>query len=461
MDFKDLVYKRRSNRTLSGGDIPMADVRLILEAGLRAPNACNYQSWHLYCITNKAKVSALIPEICTQEWIKNASIAVVITEDNTRLAERWGKEKADLFVAEDAGACAENMLLMAAELGYAGVFVGAFDEEKCKSCGKCEKACPYHAIVYIPVPCEEACPVGAISKDEYGVEHIDESKCIYCGKCMNACPFGAIFEISQVFDVLQAIRRGEEVVAMVAPSILSQYNAPTEQVYGAIKAIGFKDVIEVARGAEVTTEREAHEFAEKLAEGQPFMTTSCCPSYMEMARKHAPDLQKYISSTYSPMVYTADIAREKYPNAKFVFVGPCIAKRKEARRDDLEGKVHFVLTFEEIHAMLKGMNIELGNEHIHAVDCTSCRAAHGFAENGGVTGAVKQFVGDSLDFTSLQIAGLNKKSVALLKAYGKTGKAPAQFIEVMACEGGCISGPSVHTAYGDGKKTFDAELKKR
>ena len=180
-----------------------------------------------------------------------------------------------------------------------------------------------------------------------------------------------------------------------------------------------------------------------------------------MARKHAPDLQKYISSTYSPMVYTADIAREKYPNAKFVFVGPCIAKRKEARREDLEGKVNFVLTFEEIHAMLKGMNIELGKEHIHAVDCTSCRAAHGFAENGGVTGAVKQFVGDSLDFTSIQIAGLNKKSVALLKAYGKTGKAPAQFIEVMACEGGCISGPSVHTAYGDGKKTFDAELKKR
>ena len=111
--------------------------------------------------------------------------------------------------------------------------------------------------------------------------------------------------------------------------------------------------------------------------------------------------------------------------------------------------------------MLKGMDIQLGKEHVHAVDCSSCRAAHGFAETGGVTGAVKQFVGDSLDFTSIQIAGLNKKSVALLKAYGKTGKAPAQFIEVMACEGGCISGPSVHTAYGDGKKTFDAELKKR
>ena len=338
---------------------------------------------------------------------------------------------------------------------------GRINHKICISCGKCFAACPYHAVVYIPVPCEESCPVGAISKDEYGVEHIDETKCIYCGKCMNSCPFGAIFEISQVFDVLQSIRRGEQVVAMVAPSILSQYEAPTDQVYGAIKAIGFTDVIEVARGAEVTTEKETHEFAEKMAEGQPFMTTSCCPSYMEMARKHAPELQKYISSTYSPMIYTSDLAREKYPNAKLVFVGPCIAKRKEARREGLEGKVDFVLTYEEIHAMFEGMGIEMSENLRHDIGQASCRSAHGFAENGGVTAAVQELVAGKIDFTTLQIAGLNKKNVGLLKAYGKTGKAPAQFIEVMACDGGCISGPSVHTAYDTGRKTFINELQKR
>ncbi len=188
--------------------------------------------------------------------------------------------------------CPKNAIEFDSETSQARI-----DHDRCVSCGLCFNNCPYHAIVYIPVPCEEACPVQAITKDERGVEHIDESKCIYCGKCLNSCPFGAIFEISEVFDVLESIRRGEEVVAIVAPSILSQYNAPVEQVYGAVKAIGFSDVIEVAQGAMDTIRNESAELHEKLEEGQPFMTTSCCPSYEEMDEKHAPELKNYISGT--------------------------------------------------------------------------------------------------------------------------------------------------------------------
>lgn len=335
---------------------------------------------------------------------------------------------------------------------------GRINYSVCISCGKCYENCPYHAIVYVPVPCEESCPVGAITKDEFGVEHIDESKCIYCGKCLNSCPFGAIFEISQVFDVLQSIRRGEQVVAMVAPAILSQYNVPAEQVYGAISSVGFTDVVEVAQGAMITTEKESAELKEKLDEGQPFMTTSCCPSYMEMAEKHAPELKKYISSTRSPMYYTAQLARAKYPDAKLVFVGPCIAKRKEARRDDL---VNYVMTFEEMHAVFQGMGIEMEEAQVHNPEVAAIRTAHGFGQAGGVTAAVKAHVGGAFDFTNLQVSNLTKKNVALLRAFGKTGKSPAQFIEVMACEGGCISGPSLHTAYDTGRKTFNNELMKR
>ena len=191
------------------------------------------------------------------------------------------------------------------------------DHDACISCGKCHQNCPYHAIVYIPIPCEEVCPVKAISKDEYGVEHIDESKCIYCGKCVNACPFGAIFEISQVFDILQRLRNKEPMVAIVAPSILAQFAAPVEKVYGAIKSLGFLEVVEVAQGAMETTRHEAEELKEKLAEGQPFMTTSCCPSYIQLAEKHIPDLKKYISTTGSPMYYTApDCEKRNIPDAK-------------------------------------------------------------------------------------------------------------------------------------------------
>ena len=183
------------------------------------------------------------------------------------------------------------------------------DHDACISCGKCHQSCPYHAIVFIPVPCEEACPVKAISKDENGIEHIDESKCIYCGKCLNACPFGAIFEISQAFDVLEGIRSGEKMIAIPAPSILGQFNTSIEAVYGALRQMGFADVVEVAQGAMDAVSHEAAELKEKLEEGQPFMTTSCCPSYIELVNKHIPGMKPYVSSTGSPKYYAARIAK--------------------------------------------------------------------------------------------------------------------------------------------------------
>lgn len=333
------------------------------------------------------------------------------------------------------------------------------DHEACISCGICHKSCPYHAIVYIPVPCEETCPVKAISKDENGIEHIDESKCIYCGKCINACPFGAIFEISQTFDVLENIRKGEKVVAIVAPSILGQFKTTIEQVYGAFHEMGFADVIEVAQGAMDTTSNEAQELLEKLEEGQPFMTTSCCPSYVELVDKHIPDLKKYVSHTGSPMYYTARIAKEKHPDAKIVFVGPCVAKRKEMRKDEC---VDYMLTFEEVGSILDGMDISLEQSSPFSVLYTSVREAHGFAQAGGVMGAVKAYLKEDADkINAIQISDINKKNIALLRACAKTGKAAGQFIEVMACEGGCITGPCTHNDTMAGRRQLAQELIKR
>lgn len=342
---------------------------------------------------------------------------------------------------------------------FKGDSKASIDHDTCISCGICQKSCPYHAIIYMPVPCEEACPVKAISKDEHGVEHIDESKCIYCGKCINACPFGAIFEVSQAFDVLQRIRKGNEVVAIIAPSILGQFKTDIKNVYGAFKTMGFSDVIEVAQGAMDTVSNEAAELIEKLEEGQPFMTTSCCPSYVELVEKHLPDMKKYVSSTGSPMYYASRIAKQKHPDATIVFVGPCVAKRKEVRRDEC---VDFILTFEEIGSIMDGLDIQMERVEPFSVLYTSVREAHGFAQAGGVAGAVKAYLKEEADKLSiLQVSDVTKKNIALLRACAKTGKAAGNFIEVMACEGGCITGPSTHNDIVSGRRQLAQELIKR
>lgn len=331
------------------------------------------------------------------------------------------------------------------------------NHSKCISCGICQKACPYHAIVYIPVPCEEACPVKAITRDENGFQHIDESKCIYCGKCMNSCPFGAIFEISQTFDVLENIRRGKEVIAIVAPSILAQFEADKEKVYGAFKAVGFSDCIEVAKGAMDTVEHEGAELLERLGEGQPFMTTSCCPSYIQLVEKHLPNLKKYVSETPSPMVFSARRVRKSNPDAVIVFVGPCIAKRKEARRID---EVDYVMTFEEIASIFAAYDIDFAQVESLYQKEESVRQAHEFGMAGGVAGAVKDYLKlDTERYKIMQVSNLDKKNIALLGGYARTGKSPAHFIEVMSCEGGCITGPSSHNITMP-KRKFEKEIAK-
>lgn len=355
-------------------------------------------------------------------------------------------------------ACPKKCISFNSKTGQAQI-----DHDICISCGRCHDSCPYRSIVYIPVPCEESCPVKAISKDEYGIEHIDESKCIYCGSCINACPFGAIFEISQVFDVLKEIKAGEKVIAIVAPAILAQYDADHQQVYGAIKSLGFYDVIEVAQGAMDTVSHEGHELVEKLRGGQNFMTTSCCPAFYEAIDKHIPKLHNFVSDSKSPMYYTAERARAKYPDGKIVFIGPCVAKRKEVRRPGQE--VDYVMTFEELASIFAGLEVDLKATERYVPEVTSVREAHGFAQNGGVMHAVQSYLRTDKEMAPLvdqisteMICNLDKKALAKLKGYAAKGKAGAQFVEVMCCPGGCVNGPSAHNDIAAGKKQLNREM---
>ncbi len=314
------------------------------------------------------------------------------------------------------------------------------DQSKCIKCGKCIAACPYHAIVKTTVPCEEVCPVGAIRKNEQGVAEIDFKRCIFCGKCFNACPFGAVMERSQLLGVLAAMKRGEKLVAMVAPAADRQFPGTIEQLLTACSKAGFSDVIEVALGAERTTEHETAEFVERMEKDpQTFMTTSCCPAYVNLIAKHLPDLVEHVSLTPSPMVYAREIVKERDPSAKTVFVGPCVAKRSEARRKDVD----YVLSFEELGAIFAGRKVDVLSCEPWPVARPASATARNFARSCGVTEAVLAEATAKIPGFKLnarQINGIDRKSCAMLKLYA-SGKLPANFLEVMACAGGCVNGP--------------------
>lgn len=312
------------------------------------------------------------------------------------------------------------------------------DHDLCVNCGKCYEVCPYHSVVKIPVPCEEACPVGAITKDEKGKEHIDTEKCISCGKCLASCPFGAIVERSQMIDVMKEIKEnGKKVVAMLAPAISGQFPGSLNSLVGALKQFGFSDVIEVAVGADITTQKEAAEFIERMEEGKPFMTTSCCPAYFRAAQVHIPEIQPYVSSTKTPMYYTAELVKQEMPDCVAVFVGPCLAKRAEAEWDK---DVDYVLTFEELGAMLAAAGINVDECAEQPFTKISHAQGRKFPVTGGVAGAVASLVGDKFAIKPETIDGLTKDNIKLLKRYAAKG-CENNMLEVMCCEGGCVSGP--------------------
>ncbi len=327
------------------------------------------------------------------------------------------------------------------------------DSHKCISCGICKQACPYHAIIYIPVPCEEACPVGAIKKNEFGVERIDNDKCIYCGKCINACPFGSVFEISHSIDILSNLTKQTEMTALIAPSLYGQFNCNPGQIISALKKIGFTHIVEVAEGASLTAKYEAEELRKRFESGCSLMTTSCCPSYVETVNKHIFSMKKMVSHTPSPMHFAGELARERFPQSKNVFIGPCVAKRKEGIDSEF---IDFVMTFEELDAIFIGFEIDLTKKAIDNYKQESPVESVNFAVTGGVTNAVKK-AGKDLFIKEIIINGIDKKSIGLLKTYSR-GNAPGNFVEVMACNGGCINGPCTVSDGKTNKKNFDLSL---
>ena len=215
------------------------------------------------------------------------------------------------------------------------------DQSKCIKCGKCFNQCPYRAISYIERPCAAACGMNAIETDDRGRAKINYDKCVSCGQCIVNCPFGAIADKSQIFQLIHAMRKGEQVIACVAPAIIGQFgpDATVEKMKRAMEIVGFDRVVEVAIGADLCTVEEAQDFLEEVPAKQPWMGTSCCPAWSVMAKKTYPEFADYISMALTPMVITARMVKKHHPDAKVVFVGPCAAKKLEAIRENIRSDV--------------------------------------------------------------------------------------------------------------------------
>lgn len=332
------------------------------------------------------------------------------------------------------------------------------DPAKCKNCGMCINACPYNAIVRLVVPCEAACPVGAISKNEKGRAEIDFEKCISCGKCVASCPFGAVNEKSQLIDVLKSMKNGKKVVAMFAPAIAGQFPGSIFQLKAAMKKAGFYDVYEVAQGADITTRKEAKEFEERKERGDSFMTTSCCAGYNCLIEKHLTEIKPFVSDTKTPLFYTAELVRKAHPDAVLVFISPCVAKRKEVQKND---DVNYVINADELGAIFIGRKIEILNMEEDEFSCNSSKQGRNFGVTGGVSGAVNFLVSDKNKAKPCIIDGLTKESIRNLKKYAKDGTCPeGDLIEVMCCEGGCIGGNSTIANPKTAKRNISSLLEK-
>lgn len=318
------------------------------------------------------------------------------------------------------------------------------DQSKCIHCGKCKAACPYDAIAHKIRPCAEACGIKAIGSDEYGRAKIDNSKCVACGQCMSACPFGAIADKSQIFQLIQAIKKGDKVVAAVAPAILGQFGpkvTPQKMKTAFIKS-GFKDVYEVAYGADMGCIAEAHHYVEEVATGKlPFLLTSCCPAWAVLAKTQFPDFVEEVSQELTPMVATARYIKERDPEARVVFVGPCAAKKLEASRKSIRSFVDFVLTFEELSAIFDACGVDFNAIEDGDVEIKATAAGKGYAVAGGVASAIENTIKEYYPDTQVNIyhaEGLADCKKILLLA--KAGKLKNCLIEGMGCTGGCVAG---------------------
>ena len=315
-------------------------------------------------------------------------------------------------------------------------------------------------------PCVAACPFGAISKDELGKATIDHALCQGEGHCLDACAFGALAEKSQFIPLLKMLKeRKTPVYASLAPAFSGQFGADISagKLRTALLRLGFCEVVETALYADLITMKEAFEFNEHVKKSSDFLITSCCcPVWIKLIENKFPQLVEHISPSVSPMIASARVIKHFEPQAKVVFIGPCIAKKSEAALADLKDAVDFVLTFQELSAIFSAIGIDPSAEKDEENQLASW-SGRSYAYTGGVSAAVEATLERLVPqraqkMQPLKIDGIPdcQKSLNEIAA----GTSEANFIEGMACKGGCIGGPGRIITLSEGKEHVMAYAQK-
>jgi len=322
--------------------------------------------------------------------------------------------------------------------------------------GSCD--CPPEA----QANCAAACEFDAIHPGPDGDILIDKELCIGCGLCIDRCHAQKLMASKDIIPALQAIGAREHLVyALIAPAFYGQFGAEVTpgRLRSALKRIGFDGMVEVALFADILTLKEALEFDRNIQKESDYQLTSCCcPMWIAMIRKVYNQLMPHVPGSVSPMVASGRMIKSLYPDAVTVFIGPCLAKKSEAREADLAGAVDFVLTFQEVQDIFEAMEIDPARFEESESDHSS-RAGRIYARSGGVSEAVRDTVERLNPNRPVRIRTQKADGVAACKAMLNDlldGKTDANFFEGMGCVGGCVGGPKAILDRDRGRDNVEA-----
>ncbi|HHW45356.1 MAG TPA: iron hydrogenase [Clostridiales bacterium] len=294
--------------------------------------------------------------------------------------------------------------------------------------------------------CAVACFFGALEQKD-GKKTINKDLCTGCCECISQCRHKTLIENKEVIPVFDAIYNYDgPVYAMIAPAFISQfsYEVTPGKLRHAFKKLGFAGMLEVALFADILTLKEALEFDRRIKSNEDFLLTSCCcPLWIAMIRKVCKQYMPNVPGSVSPMVACGRTIKYLEPTAKTVFIGPCIAKKAEAREPDIADAVDYVLTFQEMKQIFEFTGINPAELQEDERDHSS-RTGRIYARTGGVSEAVAETVkrlnpGRAIEVKARQADGV-PDCRRMLEELTK-GEMTANFLEGMGCKGGCVGGP--------------------